>query len=729
LPLPPITDGGYVFCSEGSGDGGERTWQCPPGTYFCDASSNFGCLQCRSDADCADESLPTFDRSRPRCDLHSGLSGHQNFCQQCLGDSDCEAFPRRPYCDIDSNYPLAPYSSTAIVNVGFETCGALPVDCRDDGGEVCSLTGLVCGSDSGLCVSRTGPCTSDADCGGAVTVVEFSAVVAPFCVSGTCNPCPGGDCPTGGGSCDNDSECNGPDPTGPRACIEEIGTCGCHSDEECAGPRPVCGVLDAGFVDSQGLPTGVCICETNAQCGDAGEVCAVALSGINDFVVPVSYCMLPCTAPGVPSCGVLGGQYAQICDSDAGFCTGCTSDEQCRANPTLGGPHCDGSQCTCDQDADCAGGQRCEYGDQGGGKECVAVLPGCTPLSCPVSGLFCDWDSGSCVEPLALPPAQPCLTDYDCTVGPDFEFPGQQSFCDTDLEQCEACLTDADCRRTGTGGRCVRDAGPAWCTCSSGDDCLEGQACVRVYCDRECSADAECAAGYFCAQGGACRPRCDGNHACQGSAIVCDRSDVAGQNGEGFGGDPTSTVWCYECLAASDCPSGFCSLTGHVCGICEADSDCPAGEQCTAGGCFPTCDAGACPAGSVCDTQGETWAGGNACVECLSPIDCPGGQGCNTRTGTCGTCLAPSAYDEYSNCPPGDICSTYWAFNSPGVCLEDCDLRSCPAERPICAVYPPLTPDHAYCFGCLSDSDCASLGAGAWCDTSVNVTFSCQPAP
>jgi len=39
-----------------------------------------------------------------------------------------------------------------------------------------------------------------------------------------------------------------------------------------------------------------------------------------------------------------------------------------------------------------------------------------------------------------------------------------------------------------------------------------------------------------------------------------------------------------------------------------------------------------------------------------------------------------------------------------------------------------LTIDHAYCIGCLTDADCADTGPGAWCDTSLNLTFTCQPA-
>jgi hypothetical protein len=116
------------------------------------------------------------------------------------------------------------------------------------------------------------------------------------------------------------------------------------------------------------------------------------------------------------------------------------------------------------------------------------------------------------------------------------------------------------------------------------------------------------------------------------------------------------------------------------------------------------------------------------CYQCLSPFDCPNGEGCNSVTRTCGTCTGPDFYGTApDDCPPGDVCSLYWLGSSPsGTCLQPCDDRSCDAEHPICATLPALTSEHAFCFGCLSDSDCAD--AGGRCDTSERLTFRCLPA-
>jgi hypothetical protein len=132
----------------------------------------------------------------------------------------------------------------------------------------------------------------------------------------------------------------------------------------------------------------------------------------------------------------------------------------------------------------------------------------------------------------------------------------------------------------------------------------------------------------------------------------------------------------------------------------------------------------------VCDTQNSVGQGANMCYQCISPIDCPNGEGCNSRTHLCGSCNGPSVVNAASDCPPGDVCSNYWSplYAAPtGVCLARCVAQSCPADRPICAIFPSLSQELPFCFGCLSDADCAGDPPGTWCDTSINLTFECQP--
>ena len=118
---------------------------------------------------------------------------------------------------------------------------------------------------------------------------------------------------------------------------------------------------------------------------------------------------------------------------------------------------------------------------------------------------------------------------------------------------------------------------------------------------------------------------------------------------------------------------------------------------------------------------------GPFCYGCLGPADCPEGEGCNILTHSCGTCWGPASWGGTPDCPPDAICSNYWPTsqgNTPGVCLQNCDVFACPNPSDICAVLPGLTPDHKYCFGCLQDSDCAD--AGAYCDNSLGLTFTCM---
>ena len=101
-------DGGFVFCTVPDGGNGNPVgWLCPAGTYLCDLSGNTGnCFQCRSDADCRDQNLPTYDPRRSRCDLDSGIPGYQGFCQQCLGNADCDGNSAGAICDVSPSYPL-----------------------------------------------------------------------------------------------------------------------------------------------------------------------------------------------------------------------------------------------------------------------------------------------------------------------------------------------------------------------------------------------------------------------------------------------------------------------------------------------------------------------------------------------------------------------------------------------------------------------------------------------
>jgi hypothetical protein len=796
-------DGGFVFCTSpnGADGGGPVSWMCLPGTYLCDRSDPGNCFQCQSDADCANQSVPTYDPRRPRCDLQSGVSGYQSFCQQCVANSDCSGNPAGPWCDLSTVIPFGALEPSIALG-GFEACTTVQTDCRLDGGPTCGAPDQECDLDGGSCTVRSFACSSDQECQGLV-YAPLGYLLENHCVQGVCSACSSAACFPLVGGCYSDANCG--NPSGSDAgltCDPAVGACGCTSSAQCGGSWPVCEAMDGGEVNEFEEAIGFCGCDSSSQCGDGGLVC-VPLSAP---WAGLGYCGISCTAPGAPICGLasLGG-LDPICDADNGLCVPCASDQQCASGELTGGDICqpdNGGTCGCNGGLDCPPGETCQGEGPFRFSVCAVALPQCDRSSCPAD-TFCDWDGGSCIG------APLCFQDFDCSPG--------APFCDPQLRDCVECRNDTDCLNSGraaqgtplccrpidgcgaprctagcrtdhdctalpgqpaclnldggdplssmpfcgcrsdtdcagheTGGHCDTDAGTidfGYCGCQTAADCPAGQVCSFLpgdpvgACLEQCNADGDCAADDFCDSLRRCLPRCDPGHACSGTELICDADDQAGLNGQSFSGPSPGAVWCYQCLAGSDCPVGLACL-GQFCLPCIGDGGCASDEVCSGNVCRARCDVTSCPAGEVCDTLGTASAGSDVCFECVTALDCPHGVGCNGVTHVCGTCVGPTADAGAFDCSPGEICSDYWEGVEPrcdpsgrcepralGVCLASCDRMSCPAAQPICTVIPSLTVDHRYCVACLGDSDCAALGAGAWCDVSVNRTFTCQPPP
>ncbi len=747
-------DGGYVSCSaQEPADAGPPvvvSWACPAGTYFCGLPRS--CTQCLSDADCANQALPTFDPKRTRCDLDSRVRGYQGFCQQCLGNADCAGDPPGVECDLDPSSAVP-----SIEAFGFETCTVLGLGCPSSTLAGIARTGL---ADAGLvCVSGT--CATDQDCAGALSPGQASFLSSqqpePYCVNALCSAASDpAFCPSC--FCNAASTCSGPVSSDASEVCDPVSQhCACTSSAQCGGFWPVCEILvgldGGGDRLDGGEPLGACGCDRDDHCGDGGLKCLILPATRTTIAGPA--CALPCDDPRFPACAAVDPK-TPVCAVESGLCVPCdgsggTGDAQCQAQSDLAfeGPLCrlDGT-CGCKTSSDCREGEVC--GGAAVSSSSGALLGTCVPppMACtPALDGFCNWDSG-----VAGPM---CLSDYQCAarqVGMDF--------CELDSGVCDQCRHDSDCSAIGLGAKrglsycaqhvcqlgcqsdqdCVGNPdGPhcgladggslGMCLCLAASDCPAGGACrmptgkTSARCGQGCAADTDCASGFFCDFYGTCASRCDPGHNCQAPDLVCDRDNVVGLNGLGNAGAMAGAVWCYPCLDPNQCGEGLgCgAFTGFACGPCGSDTDCRAGEICGLldSRCHASCDAGTCPAGQACDED--------ICYQCVSASDCAGGQGCNSSTHSCGTCFGPTARDARSDCPPGAICSDYWLpFTAPGVCLQDCDWFPCPAGE-TCEVFPSITPDHKYCFGCTQDSDCADAGAGAWCDTSVGLTFTCRP--
>ncbi len=583
----PFADGGFVFCAlPPSADAGPSHWLCQPGTYFCEQPDN--CSQCRSDADCRNASLPTFDPDRSHCDLDSGITGYQGFCQECLANADCAGKHVGTLCDLNSTYsPEA--IEPSIVTIGFETCGPEETDCRVASGPDCRLLGATCNPSTGNCDQRSTTCQTDQDCTGLLEPwnpvnAYYDAgspyLLRPYCVAGNCSFCPGGICPNNN-HCVNDfgipddAVCGNPSgsplgltcetipggPCGAKSCA----VCSCTSSAQCGGAWPICEGLDGGNVNGTGQPIGICSCDQDAQCGDAGLLCLPPQLDVAGFVVYTigvpqlgsNFCGVPCQSALFPNCsqatdsssneylgdilGAIFGIGYNVCDTASGLCVPCTSDESCRASYGSGGLKCSSNlslapvgHCYCAADGDCPAEQRCP----GFGTACTPALSRCTPASC--GNLLCDVDAGMCGDLLTQEGRRQCYSDYDC-VG---------AICGAD-GNCVECRDSADCVNYG-----------------------HGQATLCCHNDPGCSTD-----GIFEDE---CASLCNSDPDCLGNPLGPHCAADAGWDYRG------AILQC-GCLADGDCASSprgtRCDVDPDAGGLldrcgCLSSDDCPAGAQC-----------------------------------------------------------------------------------------------------------------------------------------------------
>ena len=422
------------------------------------------------------------------------------------------------------------------------------------------------------------------------------------------------------------------------------------------------------------------------------------------------------------------------------LCGSSASDRSSRTPARCTPASCNGELCDpdggCEYDVACASDYDCSIQNPGDASSFCAVDAGLCrqcldDLDCIKSG-FASQGASYC-DPYFYC-SQQCATDQDC-VGNSLGSSCMLKF-NSDSKSC-GCGTDLECSGNPQGPHCDTNSSDTLygsCVCFSGSECATGAACQIAFggtsaqCDTFCQADTDCAQNFFCDPTAVCRPRCDPGKSCSAPDPVCDSQDVVGYNGEPDSGG-ASSIWCYQCLAGADCgPGQGCGLdTQYLCGPCGQNEDCRPGEVCLSGTCHASCDAGACPTGQSCDALGLAGNGADICYQCIGPMDCPEGMGCDDVTHTCGDCRGPTARGGPYDCPPAALCSNYWSQDdATGVCLLGCDDSPCPAGK-TCELFPWITPDHKYCFGCLQDSDCSDAGPGAWCDVSVTLTFACQP--
>jgi hypothetical protein len=155
----------------------EGACRMPCGTTMCDSDevcdlANNRCVECGSDADCADE------RSDRRCDLRPNLAGiPTGNCEECLETSHCPA-------------------GQMCVNENCEPTCTTDMDCSANGGNnsYCHPTRQICGecgTDAHCASNMNNPyCTPDGDCKECTADSHCATQMAqPYCLRNNCSEC------------------------------------------------------------------------------------------------------------------------------------------------------------------------------------------------------------------------------------------------------------------------------------------------------------------------------------------------------------------------------------------------------------------------------------------------------------------------------------------------------------------------------------------------------------
>ncbi len=445
------------------------------------------------------------------------------------------------------------------------------------------------------------------------------------CTSGACNTC---------------SPVNG----GWSACSVSCG--GGTQTRTCNNPSPSCGGSSCSGDSSQSCNTQACACSPVNGGWSAWSACSVGCGGGTQTRT--------CTNPS-PSCGGAGcsGDSSQSCNTQACdvACTGhigsCTASSQCCSgySCTVGGSSTCQEPCSdhlnaggwcgdgvVDPSFTCAGANTMCGNGYGCDSNSECVSNNCVSGTCQAA-LSCTNNPTGCDSVLDCSFNQNCGCNSECASG----------YCDTALEICISCNPDPFVQEY-IAGTCnpVLDCPDGFQRADCNSECASG---IRhqyglwtcISCSSQdsivCESELNCAAGTSCQ----CSDECSGGY-CGGtsaSSFACTSSCVPnGQYAPAASNCCSGLQWdsitkkCVQCLANSDCASGYyCSSNSCVQKSCEnnpvgCDTDIPNGAL--------RCDEGQtthCPA--EC-RQDASWPNGlkydpatGKCQQCVTDSDCP----------------------------------------------------------------------------------------------------------
>lgn len=383
-------------------------------------------------------------------------------------------------------------------------------------------------------------------------------------------------------------------------------------------------------------------------------------------------------------------------DGDSGP-TGCTSNADCAATPTLPvcdipnskcveclpasdncpkGTYCAGTVCKigCNDDEDCAGLAPDASAGGDAGDPDAAPADAATTLTCDTSknlcvgcsadpecplGTVCDTASGSCIPGCAT--SATCPSSFECCakecVNPS-----------SNVDHCGACETP--CKPVGGSGKCEAgvckvdkcDLGLADCNGSASDGCETTPGVDPLHCgacNNACPEPANAAA--TCVNGNC------GTGACKPGFESCDSNPANG---------------CEVNLQTSVGNCGTCNL---VCDLLNSNEICKDGA-CAVGSCvagFADCDKA-----SANGCEINTLTSSDHCGGCGNKCDFPNGAGtCNSGICTLSSCAAPwkdcdlqaaNGCEKNSNTDPqhcgtcGNACSTGQVCQNGSCVLSGC---------------------------------------------------------
>jgi len=250
-----------------------------------------------------------------------------------------------------------------------------------------------------------------------------------------------------------------------------------------------------------------------------------------------------CQAAGTGACS----GSAAVCDAASGKCVACTADSHC---PMAAAPICDKAKNAC---ATCSADLQCQAKDPAlpscrADGQCVQCTAATAATACAGGTPACDTATNTCVE---------CTSAATCS--------GAKPICAAS-EKCQACAADAECAALKDPARstCTPTGACVQCTATNAAKCTG----ATSVCNTAINACVECLTNATCA---GAKPICaTATNTCRGCTGAVDCSAFVGRTA------CATTGACVQCTDNTTCSgtTPICATATNTCRKCSADSEC-----------------------------------------------------------------------------------------------------------------------------------------------------------